>query len=64
MTKPGDHQPPTEKGTSPGKSARSGLLFMLAGGMFLLSALLSQEKAFLGLGVCFLALGARDYRKP
>lgn len=64
MTTPDVPQTPAEKGVSPKKSARGGLLFMLAGGMFLLSALLSQQMAFLGLGVCFLALGARDYRKP
>lgn len=64
MTMPDDPQSPAEKHADTKKSARSGVLFMLAGGMFLLSALLTQQMAFLGLGACFLALGARDYRKP
>jgi hypothetical protein len=42
---------------------RSGYLFMLAGGMFLLAASLGREAPLYGLAAAFVALGASRVRR-
>lgn len=42
----------------------SGILFTVAGVLFLVSAVTSKQYVFYGLALCFVALGVTSFTKP